>query len=195
MGRTNHATRDDLISWLLSCSSSCAVLDFFVIKILLIFCIFLFFEQIAARPGSQHLRCLYRASFVPKDAYELLRKDPVAFEYLYTQASQFSAEKFNFLLLLLFFLNLNTCESYVTSGYWLSSKPFFLACCVILNFLKLYKWNFGIFLCLQCCNDVVGERFAPELKYEVALRLAALQILQHSLAHNLQGKLTVKAIE
>jgi hypothetical protein len=42
---------------------------------------------------------------------------------------------------------------------------------------------------------VVGERFAPELKYEVALRLAALQILQHSLAHNLQGKLTVKAIE
>ncbi|CAG0887439.1 unnamed protein product [Darwinula stevensoni] len=87
--------------------------------------------RIAARPGAQHLRCLFRVTFVPKDAYELLRKDSVAFEYLYT----------------------------------------------------------------QCCNDVVNERFAPELKYEVALRLAALHIQQHAMSQNLQGKITVKVIE
>ena len=41
--------------------------------------------QIAARPGAQHLRCLYRVTFVPRDAYSLLRRDTVAFEYLYHQ--------------------------------------------------------------------------------------------------------------
>uniref|UniRef100_T1IM82 FERM domain-containing protein n=1 Tax=Strigamia maritima TaxID=126957 RepID=T1IM82_STRMM len=87
--------------------------------------------RIAARPGAQHLRCLFRITFVPKDAYDLLRTDPVSFEYLY----------------------------------------------------------------VQCCNDVVQERFAPELKYDIALRLAALHIQQHALTNNLQGKLSVKSIE
>jgi hypothetical protein len=41
--------------------------------------------QIASRPGSHNLRCLFRVTFVPEDAYELLRKDPLAFEYLYVQ--------------------------------------------------------------------------------------------------------------
>jgi len=70
---------------------------------------------IASRPGAHNLRCLFRVTFVPVDAYELLRSDPMSFEYLY----------------------------------------------------------------VQCCNDVVHERFAPELKYEIALRLAALHIHQH----------------
>jgi hypothetical protein len=41
--------------------------------------------QIASRPGAHNLRCLFRVTFVPKDAYELLRKDSVAFEYLFVQ--------------------------------------------------------------------------------------------------------------
>lgn len=87
--------------------------------------------RIAARPGAQHLRCLFRVAFVPRDAYDLLREDPISFEYLYT----------------------------------------------------------------QCCNDVVQERFAPELKYDIALRLAALHIQQHAITNNIQGKLSVKHIE
>ena len=46
---------------------------------------FPFFLQIASRPGAQNLRCLFRVTFVPVDAYELLRSDPMAFEYLYVQ--------------------------------------------------------------------------------------------------------------
>lgn len=47
----------------------------------------------------------------------------------------------------------------------------------------------------QCCNDVVQERFAPELKYDIALRIAALHMHQHALTNKMQGKLTVKNIE
>ena len=43
--------------------------------------------QIASRPGSQHFKCLFRVAFVPKDAYDLARKDNAAFEYLYMQVS------------------------------------------------------------------------------------------------------------
>lgn len=52
------------------------------------------------------------------------------------------------------------------------------------------------YLYMQCCNDVTQERFAPELQPEVALRLAALHIHQHSLANNISpAKLTVKTVE
>lgn len=52
------------------------------------------------------------------------------------------------------------------------------------------------YLYMQCCNDVAQERFAPELQPEVALRLAALHMHQHALAHNMSpAKLTVKAAE
>lgn len=47
----------------------------------------------------------------------------------------------------------------------------------------------------QCCNDVVQERYAPELKYDIALRLAALHIHQHAISNNMASKVTVKAIE
>ena len=82
-----------------------------------------FFTQIASRPGAHNLRCLFRVTFVPADAYELLRTDSVAFEYLY----------------------------------------------------------------VQCTNDVTQERFAPELKYELALRLAALHIHQHAVSNGLNS--------
>ncbi|KAK3923091.1 FERM and PDZ domain-containing protein 4, partial [Frankliniella fusca] len=51
------------------------------------------------------------------------------------------------------------------------------------------------YLYLQCCNDVVQERYAPELKYDIALRLAALHIHQHAVSNNMTGKVTVKMIE
>nr|XP_023020684.1 FERM and PDZ domain-containing protein 4 [Leptinotarsa decemlineata] len=52
------------------------------------------------------------------------------------------------------------------------------------------------YLYTQCCNDVIQERFAPELQYDTALRLAALHIYQHALANNMQAsKLTVKTVE
>ncbi|XP_025410500.1 FERM and PDZ domain-containing protein 4 isoform X3 [Sipha flava] len=52
------------------------------------------------------------------------------------------------------------------------------------------------YLYLQCCNDVVQERYAPELKYDIALRLAALHIHQHAMVNNIPYcKVTVKAIE
>lgn len=49
---------------------------------------------------------------------------------------------------------------------------------------------------LQCCNDVVHERYAPELKYDTALRLAALHIHQHAMSNNIPyDKVTVRSIE
>lgn len=52
------------------------------------------------------------------------------------------------------------------------------------------------YLYIQCCNDVIQERFAPELQYDTALRLAALHIYQHALANNISpSKLTIKTIE
>ena len=52
------------------------------------------------------------------------------------------------------------------------------------------------YLYIQCCNDVIQERFAPELHYDTALRLAALHIYQHALANNVPAaKLTVKTVE
>ena len=46
-----------------------------------------FLMQTASRPGSQHLKCLLRVTFVPKDAYDLLSRDPTAFDYFYLQVS------------------------------------------------------------------------------------------------------------
>ncbi|XP_076446709.1 uncharacterized protein LOC143284028 isoform X2 [Babylonia areolata] len=86
--------------------------------------------EIAARQGARYFRCLFRVTFVPKDAYDLLKEDPVAFEYFY----------------------------------------------------------------LQCCNDVIHERFASEMKYDTALRLAALHIQQHAITNNMAAKFSIKAV-
>ncbi|VEN55111.1 unnamed protein product, partial [Callosobruchus maculatus] len=53
------------------------------------------------------------------------------------------------------------------------------------------------YLYTQCCNDVVQERFAPELQPDTALRLAALHVYQHAMANGVQqaAKITVKAVE
>lgn len=42
------------------------------------------------REESQDSRCLFRVCFVPKDPLDLLREDPVAFEYLYLQVTRLS---------------------------------------------------------------------------------------------------------
>ncbi|ETE66263.1 FERM and PDZ domain-containing protein 4, partial [Ophiophagus hannah] len=77
------------------------------------------------------MRCLFRISFVPKDPIDLLRRDVVAFEYLYVQS----------------------------------------------------------------CNDVVQERFGPELKYDIALRLAALQMYIATVTTKHTQKISLKYIE
>ena len=45
----------------------------------------MFYFQIASKPGACHFRCLFRVMFVPRDPYDLLKEDPVAFEYFYLQ--------------------------------------------------------------------------------------------------------------
>ncbi|KAG8451911.1 hypothetical protein GDO86_003921 [Hymenochirus boettgeri] len=87
--------------------------------------------QVTQRPCAHMMRCLFRISFVPKDPIDLLRRDPVAFEYLYVQS----------------------------------------------------------------CNDVVQERFGPELKYDTALRLAALQMYIATVTTKQTQKISMKYIE
>ncbi|MCJ8747885.1 hypothetical protein PDJAM_G00158620 [Pangasius djambal] len=86
---------------------------------------------VTQRPGSHKMKCFFRISFVPKDPIDLLRRDAVAFEYLYVQS----------------------------------------------------------------CNDVVRERFGPELKYDAALRLAALQMYILSLTTRPTQKFSMKYIQ
>lgn len=43
--------------------------------------------QVVEREDSQDSRCLFRVCFVPKDPLDLLKEDPVAFEYLYLQVT------------------------------------------------------------------------------------------------------------
>ncbi|XP_053532306.1 FERM and PDZ domain-containing protein 4 isoform X6 [Ictalurus punctatus] len=86
---------------------------------------------VTQRPGSHKMKCFFRISFVPKDPVDLLRRDGVAFEYLYVQS----------------------------------------------------------------CNDVVRERFGPELKYDAALRLAALQMYVLSLTTRPTQKFSMKYIQ
>ncbi|MGH0153796.1 UNVERIFIED_CONTAM: hypothetical protein FKN15_037729 [Acipenser sinensis] len=87
--------------------------------------------QVTQRPGSHKMKCLFRISFVPKDPIDLLRRDAVAFEYLY----------------------------------------------------------------VQCSNDVVQERFGSELKYDTALRLAALQMYILTVSTKQSQKVSLKYIE
>ncbi|XP_058886113.1 FERM and PDZ domain-containing protein 4-like isoform X1 [Acipenser ruthenus] len=87
--------------------------------------------QVTQRPGSHKMKCLFRISFVPKDPIDLLRRDAVAFEYLYVQSS----------------------------------------------------------------NDVVQERFGSELKYDTALRLAALQMYILTVSTKQSQKVSLKYIE
>ncbi|KAI1899285.1 hypothetical protein AGOR_G00060230 [Albula goreensis] len=88
-------------------------------------------SQVTQRPGSHKMKCFFRISFVPKDPVDLLRRDAVAFEYLYVQS----------------------------------------------------------------CNDVVLERFGSELKYDMALRLAALQMYILTVTTKQTQKVSLKYIE
>jgi FERM and PDZ domain-containing protein 4 len=42
--------------------------------------------QIAARPGSHKMRCLFRVAFMPASAGELAQRDLAALEYLFVQS-------------------------------------------------------------------------------------------------------------
>uniref|UniRef100_A0A673JYJ7 FERM and PDZ domain-containing protein 4-like n=1 Tax=Sinocyclocheilus rhinocerous TaxID=307959 RepID=A0A673JYJ7_9TELE len=87
--------------------------------------------QVTQRPGSHKMKCFFRISFLPKDPVDLLRRDAVAFDYLYVQSSK----------------------------------------------------------------DVVQERFGSELKYDTALRLAALQMYILTLSTKQTQKVSLKYIE
>ncbi|XP_061403719.1 FERM and PDZ domain-containing protein 4-like, partial [Lethenteron reissneri] len=93
-------------------------------------------DKVVRRPDARSLRCRFRVAFYPRNAYEFLCRDPVAFEYFY----------------------------------------------------------------LQCCNDVVRERWAGELSRETLLLLAALHMQQHatcsssSSSSSSSSKYTVKHI-
>ncbi|XP_048095862.1 FERM and PDZ domain-containing protein 4 isoform X1 [Alosa alosa] len=87
--------------------------------------------QVTQRPGAHKMKCFFRLSFVPKDPVDLLRRDAVAFEYLYVQS----------------------------------------------------------------CNDVILERFGSELKYDTALRLAALQMYILTVNTKQTQKVSLKYIE
>ncbi|KAF7665422.1 hypothetical protein LDENG_00143550 [Lucifuga dentata] len=87
--------------------------------------------QVTQRPGSHKMKCFFRVTFVPKDPVDLLRRDAIAFEYLY----------------------------------------------------------------IQSCNDVVLERFGSELKYDTALRLAALQMYILTINTKQSQKVSLKYIE
>lgn len=43
--------------------------------------------QVVEREESHDYRCLFRVCFVPRDPLDLLKEDPVAFEYLYLQVT------------------------------------------------------------------------------------------------------------
>ncbi|XP_035267689.1 FERM and PDZ domain-containing protein 4-like isoform X2 [Anguilla anguilla] len=88
-------------------------------------------SQVTQRPGLHNMKCFFRITFVPKDPVDLLRRDAVAFEYLYVQS----------------------------------------------------------------CNDVVLERFGSELKYDMALRLAALQMYILTVSTKQTQKVSLKYIE
>ncbi|XP_061667081.1 FERM and PDZ domain-containing protein 4-like [Syngnathoides biaculeatus] len=42
--------------------------------------------QVTRKPGCDKMKCFFRISFMPHDPVELLRRDAVAFEYLYVQS-------------------------------------------------------------------------------------------------------------
>uniref|UniRef100_A0AAV2LCS4 FERM and PDZ domain containing 4 n=1 Tax=Knipowitschia caucasica TaxID=637954 RepID=A0AAV2LCS4_KNICA len=87
--------------------------------------------QVTQRSGCDKMKCFFRISFMPRDPVELLRRDAVAFEYLY----------------------------------------------------------------VQCCNDVVLERFGAELKPDAALRLAALQMYILTMTTRQSQKVSLKYIQ
>nr|XP_033773391.1 FERM and PDZ domain-containing protein 1 isoform X2 [Geotrypetes seraphini] len=43
-------------------------------------------EQVVQKRESHDYRCLFRVCFVPRDPWDLLQEDPIAFEYLYLQS-------------------------------------------------------------------------------------------------------------
>lgn len=47
--------------------------------------VFLFGRQVAEKKETHDYRCLFRVCFLPKDFENMLKDDPIAFEYLYLQ--------------------------------------------------------------------------------------------------------------
>lgn len=56
-------------------------------------------SQVVQREESHDYRCLFRVCFVPKDPLDLLKEDPVAFEYLYLQVTRSALPKITVVVL------------------------------------------------------------------------------------------------
>ena len=89
-----------------------------------------------------------------QDAYELLRTDSVAFEYLYVQC----------------------CNDVVQAIIF-----------TITVFIIIVTNKKMLIMIMTMIMIMIQERFAPELKYEIALRLAALHIHQHAVSNGLNS--------
>lgn len=65
-----------------------------------------------------------------------------------------------------------------------------------MNLIHNKKRNvFSLYPCVQSCKDVVQERYGSELKYDTALRLAALQMYILTLSTKQTQKVSLKYIE
>ena len=66
----------------------------------------------------------------------------------------------------------------------------------LIDFNNLHYSHSSLIVFFNLSMLIFQERFAPELKYDVALRLAALHIHQHVVANNgPNAKVTIKAVE
>ncbi|KAG7256883.1 hypothetical protein CRUP_028126 [Coryphaenoides rupestris] len=167
------------------------------------------------------MKCFFHISFVPKDPVELLRRDAVAFEYLYVQETvkdnsllfmpnvlkvylengqtksfKFDnntsikdvistlQEKLSIKSIEHFSLMLeHRAEGSASKLMLLHEQEMLAQCFFRISFVpkdpvELLRRDAVAFeyLYVQSCNDVVLERFGSELKYDTALRLAALQM-------------------
>lgn len=118
------------------------------------------------------MKCFFRITFVPKDPVDLLRRDAVAFEYLYVQVS------------------VSACLDLCVYNYH-----------AVLHFMVRWSDMSNVLLSSpspllpQSCNDVVLERFGSELKYDTALHLAALQMYILTINTKQSQKVSLKYIE
>ncbi|EPY74580.1 FERM and PDZ domain-containing protein 4 [Camelus ferus] len=142
--------------------------------------------QVTQRPSSHKMRCLFRISFVPKDPIDLLRRDPVAFEYLYVQLNADSVPSSGG--------NVSAFSPLPLKRRW---KALGENACHLFPGQRSAAFDElrPLLVSSQSCNDVVQERFGPELKYDIALRLAALQMYIATVTTKQTQKISLKYIE
>ncbi|XP_054471543.1 FERM and PDZ domain-containing protein 4 [Anoplopoma fimbria] len=96
--------------------------------------------QVTQRPGSHKMKCFFRITFVPKDPVDLLRRDAVAFEYLYVQScNDVVLERFGSELKYDTALHLAALQMYILTINTKQSQK------VSLKYIEK-EWGLGLFL-------------------------------------------------